>query len=68
MRERYQHLAVIESPSTSDAEYSRWAEKRLDRWIVDWALRTGKEKTARIIAQQKDIEVCKRLETIAAIL
>ncbi|EIN08394.1 hypothetical protein PUNSTDRAFT_52824 [Punctularia strigosozonata HHB-11173 SS5] len=56
MRERYQHLAVIESPTTSDAEYSQWAEKRLDRWIVDWALRTGKEKTARIIAQQKDIE------------
>jgi macrophage erythroblast attacher len=57
LRERYRHLATVESDSVSEAEYGQWAEKRLDRWIVDWALRNGKEKTARMIAQHKGVEV-----------
>lgn len=58
LRERCAHLEFLESPSTTDADYAQWTEKRLDRWLVDWALRNGKEKTARRIAQQKGIEVC----------
>lgn len=30
---------------------------RLDRWLVDWALRNGKERTARSIAAEKKLEV-----------
>ncbi|KAK7039554.1 CTLH/CRA C-terminal to lish motif domain-containing protein [Favolaschia claudopus] len=57
IRERLQHLATIETiPTPSDPEFGRWADTRLDRWLVDWALRNGKEKTARMIAKEKHIE------------
>ncbi|KAF9467871.1 CTLH/CRA C-terminal to lish motif domain-containing protein [Collybia nuda] len=57
MRERLHHLATIETlPAASGPDFTRWADTRLDRWLVDWALRTGKEKTARQIAKEKDIE------------
>ncbi|KAJ7240453.1 CTLH/CRA C-terminal to lish motif domain-containing protein [Mycena rebaudengoi] len=56
MRERLQHLATIENiPNASDPEFGRWADTRLDRWLVDWALRSGKEKTAKSIAKEKAI-------------
>ncbi len=58
IRERLQHLGSVEElESSSSADFARWADVRLDRWLVDWSLRNGKEKTARMIAQQKDIEV-----------
>jgi macrophage erythroblast attacher len=58
MRERYNHLALIENAQSSkDSEYARWVDIRLDRWIVDWVLRHGREQTARHIAQEKGIEV-----------
>jgi macrophage erythroblast attacher len=58
MRERLNHLATIDSNDPPSAvEFSRWADTRLDRWLVDWCLRTGKEGTARLIAQDKGIEV-----------
>lgn len=58
MRERLQHLAIIENlPNTEGPEFERWADTRMDRWLVDWTLRNGKEGTARRIAQDKDIEV-----------
>lgn len=58
LRERLQHLATVENAeSTSTPEFSRWADARLDRWLVDWALRNGKERTARQIACGKNIEV-----------
>ncbi|EIM89151.1 uncharacterized protein STEHIDRAFT_119889 [Stereum hirsutum FP-91666 SS1] len=57
MRERLQHLNALEELQTSnDPEYSRWADTRLDRWLVDWSLRHGKEKTARKIAQERGIQ------------
>ncbi|KAJ7037896.1 CTLH/CRA C-terminal to lish motif domain-containing protein [Mycena alexandri] len=57
IRERLQHLATVESiPTANDPEFGRWADTRLDRWLVDWALRNGKEKTARMIAKEKHIE------------
>ncbi|KAF8884918.1 CTLH/CRA C-terminal to lish motif domain-containing protein [Gymnopilus junonius] len=57
MRERLHHLATVETlQNTSQSEFSRWADIRLDRWLVDWCLRTGKEKSARSIAKEKGIE------------
>ncbi|KAI8976668.1 CTLH/CRA C-terminal to lish motif domain-containing protein [Trametes punicea] len=57
MRERLQHLAAVEELESSDMpEFTRWADVRLDRWLVDWSLRNGKEKTARMIATEKGIE------------
>ena len=58
MRERCKHLATIEDiQSSKDPEYIRWVDTRLDRWIVDWVLHRGRDKTARHIALEKDIEV-----------
>ncbi|ESK92860.1 Macrophage erythroblast attacher [Moniliophthora roreri MCA 2997] len=57
MRERFQYLSALESiPSTNTPEFARWGDTRLDRWLVDWCLRNGKEKTAKQIAKDKDIE------------
>jgi macrophage erythroblast attacher len=59
MKERLRHLAAVESMQTvNEPEFCRWADTRLDRWLVDWALRKGKEKTAKKIASEKAIEVC----------
>ncbi|TCD70713.1 GID complex subunit containing RING finger motif [Steccherinum ochraceum] len=57
MRERSQHLANVEAlQSEMDPEFSRWADTRLDRWLVDWSLRMGKERTAKQIAYDRGIE------------
>ncbi|KAJ7927483.1 CTLH/CRA C-terminal to lish motif domain-containing protein [Mycena leptocephala] len=57
IRERLQHLAAVENiPMANDPEFGRWADTRLDRWLVDWALRNGKDKTAKMIAKEKHIE------------
>lgn len=62
IRERLQHLEAVESiPSINSAEFARWADTRLDRWIIDWTLRHGKEKTAKKIAQDRGIEVREKL-------
>jgi hypothetical protein len=39
------------------AALSSPTDARLDRWLVDLALRTGNQKTARMIAEEKNIEV-----------
>lgn len=58
-RERLQHLMAVETlQTTGSLDFSRWADTRLDRWLVDWALRTGRENTARTLAQDRNIEVC----------
>jgi len=58
LRERLHHLATIETlQAGSGSDYDRWADMRLDRWLVDWALRSGMVQTARKIAQERDIEV-----------
>ncbi|KAF8889673.1 CTLH/CRA C-terminal to lish motif domain-containing protein [Infundibulicybe gibba] len=57
MRERLQHLATVEAIQTAGgAEFTRWADTRLDRWLVDWFFRSGKEGTAKAIAREKGIE------------
>lgn len=58
MRERLHHLATVEAlQSPNQPEFSRWADIRLDRWLVDWCLRAGKDKSAKSIAKEKGIEV-----------
>jgi macrophage erythroblast attacher len=58
MRERLELLASVESMSSlSGPDFDRWADTRLDRWITDWALRAGKERTARKLAETRGIEV-----------
>lgn len=58
MRERLHHLATIDrSEPPNTVEWDRWADTRLERWIVDWCLRTGKERTAKKIAEEKRVEV-----------
>ncbi|KAH9933054.1 CTLH/CRA C-terminal to lish motif domain-containing protein [Fomitopsis serialis] len=57
MRERFKHLSSVEGmQASSDPEFARWADTRLDRWLVDWSLRNGKEKTAKMIADERRIE------------
>ena len=59
MRERFEHIEELEEcAARDDPAYGRWADKRLDRWLVDWALRNGKDNTAKQIAQRKGIEAC----------
>ena len=58
MRERLQHLTTAENiQNDSGLEYARWADARLERWLVDWALRSGKEKTAKQLAEERGLEV-----------
>jgi macrophage erythroblast attacher len=58
MKDRLKHLSAVENMQTiSDPDFGRWADTRLDRWLVDWALRKGWEKTAKKIASEKGIEV-----------
>ncbi|KAI0792319.1 CTLH/CRA C-terminal to lish motif domain-containing protein [Abortiporus biennis] len=57
MKDRLQHLSTIEAiQSESEPEFTRWADTRLERWLVDWSLRHGKERTARQLAQERGIE------------
>ncbi|KZT25715.1 hypothetical protein NEOLEDRAFT_1064715 [Neolentinus lepideus HHB14362 ss-1] len=57
MRQRLKYLAQVETMQSSDShEFSEWADTRLDRWLVDWCLRKGKERTARSIADEKNIQ------------
>lgn len=60
MRERFKHLNSVEDmQSPNDPEFARWADTRLDRWLIDWSLRNGKEKTAKLIADDRGVEVSK---------
>ena len=58
MKDRLKHLSAVEGMQTiGDPDFGRWADTRLDRWLVDWSLRNGREKTAVRIASEKGIEV-----------
>ncbi|KAH8829396.1 CTLH/CRA C-terminal to lish motif domain-containing protein [Flagelloscypha sp. PMI_526] len=49
--------------SVHDPEHTRWLDTRIDRWLVDWSLRVGRDRTARKLAKQKSIEDIHRIET-----
>jgi hypothetical protein len=58
MRDRFEHISSLEDiVSQDDPAYGRWADKRVDRWLVDWALRNGMDATAKRLASDKGIEV-----------
>lgn len=58
MKERLEHLSIMEdSQSQTTPEYQRWSDTRLDRWLIDWTLRTGRERTAKKITAEKGIHV-----------
>lgn len=58
MKERLQHLSVVEdAQAQTTPEYQRWSDTRLDRWLIDWTLRTGRERTAEKITTEKGINV-----------
>ena len=58
MRARLQHISEVEKlDNTELIQYAQWTDTRLDRWLVDWALRKGKFATARKIAEEKEITV-----------
>ncbi|KLO05660.1 hypothetical protein SCHPADRAFT_839102 [Schizopora paradoxa] len=57
MRDRLEHIDKLDRfQSQEEADFTRWTDTRLDRWLVDWALRTGRERTASRIAREKGIE------------
>jgi macrophage erythroblast attacher len=58
MKERLQHLSDVEgAQAQTTPEYQRWSDTRLDRWLIDWTLRTGRERTAKKITTEKGIHV-----------
>ncbi|KAG8952175.1 GID complex subunit containing RING finger motif [Tulasnella sp. 419] len=58
MRRRLDHLTDFEKlVSTEQPEFNAWSDTRLNRWLVDWALRNGREETAKAVAKNSDIEV-----------
>jgi hypothetical protein len=58
LQKRIDHISELEGfESIESAKYSEWTDTRLDRWLVDWALRTDKPETARSLAKAKGIEV-----------
>jgi macrophage erythroblast attacher len=58
MRQRINHLSTIEHITHNDTpEFDEWANTRLNRWIVDWALRKGYTATAEKITSDKHLEV-----------
>lgn len=57
IRERLNHLDIAENANSADSPvFSEWCDTRLNRWLVDWALRNDKQATARSIAKSKGIE------------
>ncbi|EJU03737.1 macrophage erythroblast attacher isoform 1 [Dacryopinax primogenitus] len=57
VRKRIEHVAAIDAfTGVDDPMYKSFSRTRLDRWIVDWALRTGRTETAKAVANAKGIE------------
>jgi macrophage erythroblast attacher len=58
LRVRTEHTAAFEAlTNTHDPKFDRWADTRLERWLVDWMLRNGRFETARALSEAKGLEV-----------
>ena len=58
-KKRIAHLQDLYGiPSLVDEGYDRWSKIRLDRLLVDSLLRSGYGESAKMLAQEKQIEVC----------
>ena len=56
-RRRLQHLNdLYQIPGLTDVRYEEWSRVRLNRLLVDYLLRMGYVDTAKVLAQEKDIE------------
>ena len=65
MKDCLQHIGIVENLELADdPRYARWEDSRLDRWLVDWLLRCGMDKTAVDIAQERGIEVRSLLDRL----
>jgi macrophage erythroblast attacher len=54
---RARHLAEIYAmQGVEDVRYEAWSRVRLDRMLVDYLLRRGHGRSARLLAQEKGIE------------
>ncbi|KAG8942709.1 GID complex subunit containing RING finger motif [Tulasnella sp. 424] len=68
MRRRLDHISTFESfTSTEQPGFAAWADTRLDRWLVDWSLRNGKEDTAKTIASSRGIEDLVEINSFSSI-
>ncbi|KZT52377.1 hypothetical protein CALCODRAFT_487179 [Calocera cornea HHB12733] len=57
VRQRIEHVAVVDRVAgVEDPVYREYSRTRLDRWIVDWALRNGRTETAKQVAKERGIE------------
>jgi macrophage erythroblast attacher len=58
LRQRIQHIAALETMTgTDDPNLDPWSNTRLNRWLVDWALRNDREETAKQLAEASGIGV-----------
>lgn len=58
LRERTDNLAAFESlNSVADPGYKNWADIRIDRWLVDYMLRSGRFSSAAKYSDAKCIRV-----------
>lgn len=58
LRARTDHLVALESiTSPTSQEYAEWTDTRMDRWVVDDMLRSGRFKSGEALAKAKGIEV-----------
>ncbi|OAG35687.1 hypothetical protein AYO21_10158 [Fonsecaea monophora] len=61
---RIKHLLdLYDIPSLVDVKYDEWSRTRLDRLIVDYLLRSGYSKTAKSLAETKQISHLIDLDT-----
>lgn len=58
LKARIAHLKELCSiENIEDDAYDRWSQVRLNRLLIDYMLRKGMSKTAKQLAQEKNIEV-----------
>ena len=65
MRERTDSLATFESLNFfTDPSYKVWADIRMDRWLVDYMLRSGRFSSATKHSHNKRMNVCPTFRAI----
>ena len=66
-RRRIEHLDdLYKIESLIDVKYEQWSKVRLNRLLVDYLLRSGYMKTARKLAEEKQIEDLVDIEVFEA--
>ena len=65
-RKRLQHLQdLYDIPSLADVKYDEWSKVRLNRLLVEYLVRHGFSKSAKLLAKEKGIEDLVDLEVHA---